>query len=150
MDSSDEENTAMAAMMGFATFGSEPSSRKRKHSPPPSTTDPITGSLLPPPAPSGANNMPLGQPRARPRLPPKQEQEAAASVIQRQQQEQEHEQEEEEGAHPVLAKGLMELTGQDIYLLRKGVRDREGRMVVFLKSFVEEDPWARCKALLGM
>jgi len=40
----------------------------------------------------------------------------------------------------ILMKELEELTSQDLYLLRKGLKRFDGRIVFFTKGFIE-DPW---------
>jgi hypothetical protein len=56
--------------------------------------------------------------------------------------------EETDGAHPVLSKRTDELTPQDLYLLRGGVRDEEGRIVFFNKGMIE-DPWNKTQKTVG-
>jgi hypothetical protein len=52
---------------------------------------------------------------------------------------------ETDGAHPVLSKKLEELDTRDLYLLRGGVRDDQGRIVFFTKGMVDDDPWRSLK-----
>jgi hypothetical protein len=136
MDSADEEDQ-MAAMMGFSSFAKPVetvASKKRKLEEATESGEPSR-----PPAAKGAvahnaNYMPLGQPRERIERTERAEPTQHAQV---------EPSDDGTGAHPVLQKKLEELTSDDLYALRKGVPDGEGRTVFFLNTFVEEDPWAR-------
>jgi hypothetical protein len=144
MDSGDEEDQ-MAAMMGFSSFAAPAetiASKKRKTS---DTHYTEGGEAARPPAPKGAaahnsNYMPLGQPRERVKVEPIESTEQAGPS---------DEIGHTTGLHPILQKKLEELISDDLYALRKGVRDAEGRTVFFQNTFVEENPWAKLETRKG-
>ncbi|KAF2664608.1 hypothetical protein BT63DRAFT_460100 [Microthyrium microscopicum] len=141
-----EENDEMAALMGFSAFSETPKTGKKRKSDNPhyDASKEEQG--------SGSNNIPLGQPRERlpaasshppdsARTPMSSHLPNAVAVADSNATGLTASQ----GPHPVLAKSMEELTDNDLFALKKGVPDGEGRIVYFQKSFVEEDPWARLK-----
>nr|OQO28044.1 hypothetical protein B0A51_02845 [Rachicladosporium sp. CCFEE 5018] len=121
MDESMNVDPALAAQMGFSSFGGAP--KKRKFDANDAVTDvdaAVKSQASSKPKATGSNSQPLGQiaDRTSAKSP-------AASTS-------------------AEAKGTTAPTEPSLQALRQGVRNERGDMVYFLPSFLE-DPWAGLK-----
>jgi hypothetical protein len=153
----------MAAVMGFSSFTEMPKSKRqkvyyenistsssnnpnkaplgqRRQNPPEASFQAATDSEEQPRYASNSpepKSLPLGQPSGRPTSGQAREESSLGYGQTRQVRPGE--------AHPSLSKPLEELTQQDLQLLRRGIRDGEGRTVYFSRRFIE-DPWSPLKS----
>ncbi|KAI9661263.1 MAG: hypothetical protein M1821_009590 [Bathelium mastoideum] len=147
---------ALAAAMGFSSFGQQPATKKRKHNP---HLDAVVDAEPAPVArPSGANatklGVPVGGATAKQGKAPKREYDTIASTPAG---------DSETALLPAssapttsssdsdffvwrrpdgsVGKVLEQMTAQELEALRRGVKNEHGVTVCFLPSFIDPDPW---------